>query len=92
MIELNEDGTNLNTKIFAHTLGEVYKLNSSPYDTRMLVSVYSTQKGSQFVMQSALLQLPESLDNQENKEYLSFQSTEILDTEVKNIINFQYFK
>lgn len=32
-------------------------------------------------MQSALLRLPESLENTENKEYLSFESTDILDTQ-----------
>lgn len=83
LVELNEDAVSLNTKIFAHNLGEIWKLNSSPYDTRMLVSCYSsTQKGSQVLMQSALIQLPESFENHENKEYLSFQTFEILDTEV----------
>lgn len=33
-------------------------------------------------MQTALIQLPESLENTENKEYLTFENTEILDTEV----------
>lgn len=62
-------------------MGEVWKLNSSPHDPRQLVSTYSCQKGSQVVMQSALLRLPESLENAENKEYLSFESTDILDTQ-----------
>lgn len=33
-------------------------------------------------MQSAIIEIPESLENPENKEYLSFQSSEVLDTEV----------
>lgn len=67
-------------------MGEVWKLNSSPTDIRTLVSCYSTQKGSQVIMQTALIQLPESLENTENKEYMTFQNTEILDTEVNTSI------
>ncbi|XP_037045900.1 EARP-interacting protein homolog [Bradysia coprophila] len=81
LIELNESSSSLSAKIFAHPLGEVWKLNSSPHDPRVIVSTYSCQKGSQVVMQSALLRLPESLENTENKEYLSFESTDILDTQ-----------
>lgn len=33
-------------------------------------------------MQTAIIQLPESIENTENKEYMTFQNTEILDTEV----------
>lgn len=82
LIELNEESSNLNAKIFAHPFGEVWKLNSSPHDTRLLVSSYNTQKGSQVIMQSAILELPESMENLENKEYLSFKSSEVLGTEV----------
>lgn len=85
LVELNQDATSLTTKIFAHTLGEVWKLNSSPTDIRTLVSCYSTQKGSQVIMQTAIIQLPESVENTENKEYMTFQDTEILDTEVIHI-------
>lgn len=63
-------------------MGEVWKLNSSPHDTRLLASCFSSQKASQITMQSALIRLPESLENAENKEYLSFENTEILNTEV----------
>ncbi|KAJ6642969.1 Protein disabled, partial [Pseudolycoriella hygida] len=83
LVELNENSSSLSAKIFAHPLGEVWKLNSSPHDPRVLVSTYSCQKGSQVVMQSALLRLPESLENTENKEYLSFESTDILDTQAQ---------
>lgn len=86
LIELNADASSLatRTKIFAHPLGEVWKLNSSPYNSRQLVSCYSTQKGSQVVMQSAILTLPpDALETDAtNKEYMSFESVEILDTEV----------
>lgn len=47
LVELNEDATSTRATIFTHPAGEVWKLNSSPYDTRSLVSCYSTQKGNQ---------------------------------------------
>lgn len=77
LIELNEDTFTLNTKVFAHPLGEVWKLNSSPHDSKLLASCYSTQKGSQVSMQTALLKLPDVYD----ENHPEFEDTEILNTE-----------
>ena len=68
-------------QVFSHPAGEVWKLNSSPHDPRVLATCYSTLKSSQVVMKTALYTLPESLDTIENQEFLQFDQTEILDTE-----------
>lgn len=82
LIEYNEDLSTLKAKIFSHPLGEIWKLNSSPYDPRILLSCFSSQKGSQVVTQTALLNLPEDLENKsENDEFNSFENVEVLQTE-----------
>lgn len=65
----------------------MWRLNSSPYDARTLVSVYSTQqKGAQVVMQSAILRLPDddalrsASESTSSMEYHQFADTEVLDT------------
>lgn len=68
-------------QIFSHPEGEIWKLNSSPHDPRLLVSCFSTVKSSQVVLKSALYRLPDFSDNFENKEFFNFESTEILDTD-----------
>lgn len=85
-IELNEDATAIrNATVFAHPAGEVWRLNSSPFDPRTLVSVYSTQKGAQVLMQSAIVRLPaaaelDAASASSSKEYHPLASTEVLDT------------
>lgn len=76
-------------------MGEVWKLNSSPHDSRTLLSCFSTFKGTQLTTQTAILNIPESLDEQQNvSDFLQFDNIEILPTEVRrsflSIENFMF--
>lgn len=53
------------TQIFKHDLGEVWKLNASPFDSQLLASVYSCYKDSALVMGTALLRIPQNTTSQE---------------------------
>ncbi|XP_052860778.1 EARP-interacting protein homolog [Anopheles cruzii] len=83
VVDLNEDSSALHPHIFAHPLGEVWKLTASAHDPRLLASCYSVLKGgTQIVMQTALLRLPESLESKDpEQEFLTFASVEQLATE-----------
>ncbi|KAH8301185.1 hypothetical protein KR018_006711 [Drosophila ironensis] len=66
-------------QVFEHALGEVWKLNSSPHNARLLASVFNVQKGAQVLSQAALLTLPEDLNPADLKsEYLPWASVEQL--------------
>ncbi|XP_058463447.1 EARP-interacting protein homolog [Malaya genurostris] len=82
VVDLNEDNSALEPKVFSHPLGEVWKLNASPHNGQILASCYSILKGTQTIMQTALLRLPEHLNPVEgSQEFLQFANVEILNTE-----------
>ncbi|XP_030385394.1 EARP-interacting protein homolog [Scaptodrosophila lebanonensis] len=84
LLQYNEEQGNIQSKIFEHALGEVWKLNSCPNDARLLASVYNVQNGAQVLTQAALLTLPQNLDSDENEqiksEYIPWAQVEKLDT------------
>lgn len=64
LIRYDEDETQKVT-IFSHPFGEIWKLNSSPHDKRMLTSCYHHMDGmlkNQISSKAALLTIPEDLD------------------------------
>lgn len=66
-------------------MGEVWKLNSCPYDARLLASVYNVQKGAQVLSQAALLTLPAddsvgASNEQLKSEYIPWAQVEVLET------------
>ncbi|XP_058833089.1 EARP-interacting protein homolog [Topomyia yanbarensis] len=82
VVDLNQDTSILEPKVFSHPLGEVWKLNASPHDAQILTSCYSILKGTQTIMQTALLKLPEELKPIEgSQEFLQFADVEVLKTE-----------
>ncbi|XP_055621748.1 EARP-interacting protein homolog [Toxorhynchites rutilus septentrionalis] len=82
VVDINEESFTLKTKVFSHPLGEVWKLNASPHDRRILASCYSVLKGIQTVMQTAILKLPEQLESPEDdREFLQFADVDVLNTE-----------
>lgn len=63
LIRLDDD-EQVQTHVFSHPFGEVWNLNSSPHDNRMLVSCYSETNGAmknQVTTRAALLTIPEEL-------------------------------
>uniref|UniRef100_A0A8D8D6U7 Protein TSSC1 n=2 Tax=Culex pipiens TaxID=7175 RepID=A0A8D8D6U7_CULPI len=81
VVDLDEDSSTLQAKIFSHPLGEVWKLTASPHDGNVLASCFSTL-GSQGVMQTALLRLPDELTPPDDEaEFLQFADVEVLNTE-----------
>lgn len=68
-------------QIFAHAAGEVWKLNSSPHNANELVACFSTLNNAQVSMKSAIYKLPDLTSSVEHKEFLQFESFELLDTE-----------
>ncbi|KAH8338313.1 hypothetical protein KR067_007035 [Drosophila pandora] len=85
-MKTKEDGIKKITfQVFEHALGEVWKLNSCPHNSRLLASVYNVQKGAQVLTQAALLTLPENLNptdaEQLKSEYLPWENVEQLSTE-----------
>ncbi|XP_050074946.1 EARP-interacting protein homolog [Anopheles maculipalpis] len=82
VVDLNEDSSALQSRIFAHPYGEVWRLTASPHDPRSLASCYSMLKGgTQVVMETALITLPESLEPKDNEqEFLAFENVETLAT------------
>lgn len=68
-------------QIFAHTAGEIWKINSSPHNSSELVTCFSTLKDTQVVMKTAIYRLPDLSSDIESKEFLQFESSEILNTE-----------
>lgn len=82
LLEFNEEQANVKSKIYEHSLGEVWKLNSSPHNENLIASCYNILKGSQVQTQAALLEMPAEVDEQNLKmEFLPWQQVEILDTE-----------
>uniref|UniRef100_A0A182UJ44 EIPR1-like beta-propeller domain-containing protein n=1 Tax=Anopheles melas TaxID=34690 RepID=A0A182UJ44_9DIPT len=83
VVDLNEDSSALQSRIFAHPYGEVWRLAASAHDPRLLASCYSLLKGTQVVMETALLTLPQSLEPKdgEEQEFLAFENVEKLATE-----------
>lgn len=83
LVELNEETSALETTIFSHPWGEIWNLKSCPHDTNLLSSCYNTQKGSQVIMQTALLKLPEITVDEKNSQldFIQFATSEILETE-----------
>ncbi|XP_055911425.1 EARP-interacting protein homolog [Eupeodes corollae] len=82
LLEYNEEKASIRAKIFSHPLGEVWKLNSSPHNARSLLSCYSFQKGAQVITHSAVLTIPENLDDNDlDSEFLPYDNVEILPTE-----------
>nr|XP_016994030.2 EARP-interacting protein homolog [Drosophila takahashii] len=84
LIQYEEEQGTVQSKVFEHALGEVWKLNSCPHNARLLASVYNVQKGAQVLTQSALFTLPEDLNpdpEQLKSEYLPWAQVEVLDTE-----------
>ncbi|XP_060653943.1 EARP and GARP complex-interacting protein 1 [Drosophila nasuta] len=85
LLQYDEEQGTIQSKIFEHALGEVWKLNSCPHDARLLASVYNVQKGAQVLSQAALLTLPEDDPNASNNEplkseYIPWAKVEVLDT------------
>lgn len=67
LIRLDEEEQSVKSHIFNHALGEVWCLNSSPHNKRLLVSCYNQATGSmknQVTMKAALLTIPEELTNE----------------------------
>uniref|UniRef100_A0A182N945 EIPR1-like beta-propeller domain-containing protein n=1 Tax=Anopheles dirus TaxID=7168 RepID=A0A182N945_9DIPT len=82
VVDLNEDSSALQSRIFAHPYGEVWRLAASAHDPRLLASCYSLLKGTQVTMQTALLTLPESLEPKDGEqEFLAFEQVETLATD-----------
>ncbi|KAL7732479.1 hypothetical protein ACLKA6_004436 [Drosophila palustris] len=84
LLQYDEEQATIQSKIFEHALGEVWKLNSCPHDSRLLASVYNVQKGAQVLSQAALLTLPMddlTASNEPIKsEYIPWAQVEVLDT------------
>ncbi|XP_017842994.2 EARP-interacting protein homolog [Drosophila busckii] len=84
LLQYDEESGTTQAKIFEHAMGEVWKLNSCPYDPKLLATVYNVQKGVQVQSQAALLTLPtDSLDlssQQIKSEYIPWDHVEVLDT------------
>ena len=79
---MNDESGKLNSKVFSNSLGETWKLNSSPHDSKTLAIVYSNHKrGTEQLMQTAIIRIPESDPEDSSKEFLEFADVEILDTE-----------
>ncbi|XP_055609272.1 EARP-interacting protein homolog [Uranotaenia lowii] len=83
VVDIHDDQTaTLETKVFSHPLGEVWKLTASPHDGRVLASCFSVLKGTQAIMGTAVLRLPDCLDASESgDEFLQFADVEVLKTE-----------
>jgi len=63
----------------------VWRLNASPFDPQLLLSVFSTAQNSQISMGTALLRIPEQQDSNP-QEYLAFDDVNVLKcdgTEIK---------
>ncbi|EDW70516.1 EARP-interacting protein homolog [Drosophila virilis] len=85
LLQYDEEQGTIQSKIFEHALGEVWKLNSCPNDARLLVTVYNVQKGAQVLSQAALLTLPadgpkDAADEPIKSEYIPWAKIEVLDT------------
>ncbi|XP_034483440.1 EARP-interacting protein homolog [Drosophila innubila] len=85
LLQYDEEQATIQSKIFEHALGEVWKLNSCPHDARLLASVYNVQKGAQVLSQAALLTLPvddptAAANEPVKSEYIPWAQVEVLDT------------
>ncbi|XP_055383625.1 EARP-interacting protein homolog [Condylostylus longicornis] len=90
LIEYNEEKQSLKAVIFSHPLGEIWKLNSSPHNSRRIATCFSSIKNGQVLSQTAILDLPEDLQKKPDQdEFLNFHNVEILPSadygnEIKN--------
>ncbi|XP_068142750.1 EARP and GARP complex-interacting protein 1 [Drosophila tropicalis] len=82
LLQYDEEQGNIQSKIFEHSLGEVWNLRSCPHQANLLASVY--QKGAQVITQAAVLTLPDDLSSvrteQLKSEYIPWKQVEVLDT------------
>lgn len=86
LIDFNEEDSTLKTKVYYHSDGEIWKLNTSPVDVTKLCTCYnSVGKDNSCVMKTAILKLPstENSDNIENLEVVTKFDTTNYGTDVK---------
>lgn len=88
LVQYNEDLLSQSVYIFPHPNGEIWKLNSSPHDSRLISTCYNTLNESQTSMKTSLLTLPEELESYSQTEHSEpYQSVEVLNTEVLITLN-----
>lgn len=74
LLELDDDGEKIKSKIFSHSAGEIWKLRSSPNDS-LLATVYSNN----LIMKTAIMKIPENIfNNPEENELLEFENIEVI--------------
>ncbi|KAI8120198.1 hypothetical protein FF38_09523 [Lucilia cuprina] len=85
LVEYNEEKSNITSKIFEHSMGEVWKINASPHDLHEIATCYNEQNGNSFKTKAALLTYSDGDANAGNvgikSEFLEWHKMEILDTE-----------
>lgn len=84
LVEYNEEKSVITSKIFEHSMGEIWKLNANPHDLYEVVTCYNEHNGSSFKTKAALLTYNDNQDGVEaevKSEFLSWHKIEVLDTE-----------
>ncbi|CAG9813572.1 unnamed protein product [Phaedon cochleariae] len=86
VIEFHEETSIVETSVFYHSEGEIWKINTSPTDPLKLATCYNSVTGeSSCSMKTAILTLPEieSSDTIENLEIVTKLDTSIFGSDVK---------
>lgn len=73
LLELDDDGEKIKSKIFSHDGGEIWKLCSSPNDS-LLATVYSNNLS----MKTAIIKIPDNIFDDPEKEILEFENKEVI--------------
>ncbi|KAI9586974.1 EARP and GARP complex-interacting protein 1 [Glossina fuscipes] len=83
LVEYSEEKSQINSTIFEHSFGEVWKLNANPHDLYEIATCFNEQTSNGIKSKAALLKYGENDDTiGKVKTELSWQQEEILETEI----------
>ncbi|KAI4466508.1 wd-repeat protein [Holotrichia oblita] len=86
LVEFDEENSTLKTTVFYHTLGEIWKINSSPINTSLINTCYNTiTNDNTCSIRTSILKVPQDVnsDQIENLDVVVNFSTELLESDVK---------
>lgn len=86
LVEFDEENSTLKPTVFYHTLGEIWKLNSSPVDVSLISTCYNTiTSDNTCAIKTSILKIPtdSNADQIENLDVAVNFPSELLESDVK---------
>lgn len=82
LVEYNEEKCSIKSKIFEHSMGEVWKINANPHDLYEIVTCFNEQSGNTVRTKAVLLKYSDQIveEGDIKSEYLQWNNVDLLDT------------